>query len=77
MLHSESTTELPTVGYFVLFDWVYVLAYLAIFLSLLEAVVAFRLFDAGRAAIGARLDVATGPVVTIGYIAGVALIALA
>jgi hypothetical protein len=29
VLHSESTRELPTIGYFVLFDWVYILAYLA------------------------------------------------
>jgi hypothetical protein len=76
VLHSESTRELPTVGYFVLFDWIYVLAYLAIFVSLLEAVVARKVFERGRAALSKRLDLWVGVAITAAYGGGVALIAM-
>jgi hypothetical protein len=76
VLHSDSTSELPTVGYFVLFDWVYILAYLAIFLSLLAAVLSYRLVGAGRAAVSRRLDLWSGLAVAVGYLVGIAVIAL-
>ena len=77
VLHSESTSELPTVGYFVLFDWVYILAYLAIFVTLLESILVHRAAAAGRTTLAKRLDIWVGPTVTVLYIGGVALIALA
>jgi len=77
VLHSESTSELPTVGYFVLFDWVYILAYLAIFVTLLESILVHRAAAAGKATLARRLDLVVGPTVTLLYIGGVALIALA
>jgi hypothetical protein len=77
VLHTESTRELPTIGYFVLFDWIYVLAYLAIFGALLEAVVAHKVRQSGRENLGKRLDLYTGAAITVVYLAGVAAIAVA
>ena len=77
VLHSDSTSELPTVGYFVLFDWVYILAYLAIFLTLLESILVQRAAAAGKTTLAKRLDQLVGPTVTLLYIGGVALVALA
>jgi hypothetical protein len=64
-------------GYFVLFDWVYILAYLAIFVTLLESILVHRSAAAGRATAARRLDLWVGPTVTLLYIAGVMLIAIA
>jgi len=61
----------------VLFDWVYILAYLAIFVALLESIMVHRAAAAGNAVLAKRLDLWVGPSVTLLYIGGVALIALA
>ena len=68
---------LPTIGYFVLFDWVYILAYLAIFGALLEAVVAIKFRMAGKVALSKRLDLWSGLFITVGYLAGIAIVAFA
>ena len=55
-LQLTAAADLPSVGYSVLLDRVYDLAYLVIFLSLLESVWAVRLADAGEEAKARRLD---------------------
>jgi hypothetical protein len=61
----------------VLFDWVYILAYLAIFGALLEAVVSLRLRATGKVVLSRRLDLWSCLVITVGYLGGIALVAFA
>lgn len=55
-LQLTAQSDLPSAGYLVLLDHVYHLAYLTIFLSLLESVWAVRLADAGLIERSKRLD---------------------
>lgn len=43
LMHSDATDELPAVGYFVMIDKIYLLAYVIIFLTILESCVVYRL----------------------------------
>jgi hypothetical protein len=73
-LQLTAQSDLPSAGYLVLLDHVYHLAYLAIFFSLLESVVAVRLADAGQLERSKRLDVVALVVVPLFFFGGIGIL---
>ncbi len=55
-LQLSTSSDLPSVGYLVLLDKIYNLAYLVIFGSLVESVLVTRLYDSDRKALARRID---------------------
>lgn len=75
-LQLTSGADLPSVGYMVLLDEIYNVSYAIILLTLVESMVAVRLFDAGQEARAQRLDRLALAVLSTMFFGGVALIVL-
>lgn len=75
-LQLTAAGDLPSTGYLVLLDHVYNVSYVVIFLSLLESVLAVRLYDQGKAAASQRLDWAMLASMCLLFFGGVTLIIL-
>lgn len=71
-LQLTAASDLPSVGYSVLLDRVYDLAYLVIFLSLVESVIAVRLADGGKEDRARAVDKMTLIVLLLVFFGGVA-----
>ncbi len=73
-LQLTAAGDLPATGYLVLLDQIYNVSYVVIFLSLLESVVAVRLYDADRLAASRRLDIISLFAMTFLFFGGIAAI---
>lgn len=73
-LQLTAAGDLPSTGYLVLLDHVYNVSYVVIFLSLLESVVAVRLYDAGKTEASQRLDWAMLVAMSLLFFGGITLI---
>lgn len=75
-LQLTASGDLPSTGYLVLLDHIYNISYVVIFLSLLESVVAVRLYDAGKTDTSYRLDMLTLAALSFFFFGGITLVIL-
>ena len=75
-LQLTSGADLPSIGYMVLLDKIYNVSYAIILLTLIESMVAVRLFDAGHEDRAKRLDRIALLVLSLLFFGGIALIVL-